>query len=129
MVHYAPHHALLRRATLVINAAGLNTSLDAIRQGIPIIAVPIAEDQPGVAARLRRANVAVVIPYRRLSIRTVQAAIDAITTNPIYGSAARTCQAAIARQDGVQEGVHLHHALPGTAANGQWLGQRLRMQF
>jgi zeaxanthin glucosyltransferase len=107
VVHYAPQRALLRRAALVINAAGLNTSLDAIEHGVPIIAIPVAEDQPGVAARLRRANLAIVIPYRRLSVRRLRAAIGAIRTAATFRDAVRSCQTSLNQVDGVREAVRL----------------------
>ncbi len=43
---------LLRQAQAVITHGGLNTVLDAIAGGTPILTVPLAFDQPGVAARV-----------------------------------------------------------------------------
>lgn len=43
-------------ASVVVNYAsskeGLNTTLEALTYGVPMVAIPITNDQPGVAARI-----------------------------------------------------------------------------
>jgi hypothetical protein len=48
----APHHQLIERATLMISHAGLNTTLTSLGCGVPVLAIPITNEQPGIAARL-----------------------------------------------------------------------------
>lgn len=48
----APQFAPLEKATLAITHAGLNTALEALARGVPMVAIPITNDQPGVAGRL-----------------------------------------------------------------------------
>jgi zeaxanthin glucosyltransferase len=54
---FAPQEAALARADAVVSHAGLNTAMDAVAADTPILALPIAFDQPGVAARIRHAGV------------------------------------------------------------------------
>jgi MGT family glycosyltransferase len=54
---FAPQEAALARADAVVSHAGLNTAMDAVANHTPILALPIAFDQPGVAARIRHAGV------------------------------------------------------------------------
>jgi MGT family glycosyltransferase len=54
---FAPQAAALARADAVVSHAGLNTVMDAVVAQTPILALPIAFDQPGVAARIRHAGV------------------------------------------------------------------------
>ena len=49
-VTYAPQLELLRRAALCITHAGLNTALESLAAGVPMVAIPVTNDQPGVAA-------------------------------------------------------------------------------
>jgi zeaxanthin glucosyltransferase len=49
---FAPQQQVLERADVAITHAGLNTALDALAAGTPMLALPIAFDQPGVAARI-----------------------------------------------------------------------------
>ena len=54
---FAPQRAALARADAVISHGGLNTVMDALAARTPILALPIAFDQAGVAARVCHAGV------------------------------------------------------------------------
>ena len=54
---FAPQQAVLARADAVVSHAGLNTAMDAIAARTPILALPIAFDQPGVASRICHARI------------------------------------------------------------------------
>lgn len=49
---FADQQQVLQQAQAVITHGGLNTVVDAVNSATPILAVPIAFDQPGVAARV-----------------------------------------------------------------------------
>jgi zeaxanthin glucosyltransferase len=51
-VHSAPQLELLKRASVCITHAGLNTVLEALAQGVSEVAIPVTNDQPGVGARI-----------------------------------------------------------------------------
>ncbi len=52
VVNRAPQIELLKRSALCITHAGLNTVLESLTQGVPMVAIPVTNDQPGVAARI-----------------------------------------------------------------------------
>ena len=54
---YVPQLAVLARADAVISHAGANTVMEAIATRTPILALPIAFDHPGAAARVEYAGV------------------------------------------------------------------------
>src|SRR5215470_5073956 len=66
-VAYTPQIELLKRSSLCITHAGLNTVLEALRFGVPLLAIPITNDQPGVAARIAHKKVGLVISQDNLS--------------------------------------------------------------
>jgi zeaxanthin glucosyltransferase len=51
-VTYAPQIDVLKRCSLTLTHAGLNTILDTLSQGVPAIAVPLTYEQPAIGARL-----------------------------------------------------------------------------
>ena len=53
---FAPQQAALARADAVISHAGWNTVMDAVAARTPMLALPIAFDHPGGAARVRHAG-------------------------------------------------------------------------
>ena len=82
VVGNAPQLQLLARATLTITHAGLNTVLESLRCGVPMVAIPIANDQPGVAARIAWTGTGAVVPLRRLSEPRLRRAIDQVWNDP-----------------------------------------------
>ena len=52
VVNYAPQLELLEKASLTITHGGMNTTLESLTYGVPIVAIPITNDQPGVATRI-----------------------------------------------------------------------------
>jgi UDP:flavonoid glycosyltransferase YjiC (YdhE family) len=67
VVPYAPQLQLLERTAVVITHAGLNTALESLSHGVPMVAIPITNEQPGVAARIGRLGAGEVIPPAKLS--------------------------------------------------------------
>ena len=52
VVRYAPQEQLLARASLTITHAGLNTVLDSLGRGVPLVAIPLTYEQPAIAGGL-----------------------------------------------------------------------------
>lgn len=67
VVRYAPQMELLRLSTLTLCHGGNNTVLDSLACGVPIVAVPIANDQLAVSARLRRSGAGEFIPATKVN--------------------------------------------------------------
>ena len=61
---FADQAAALERADAVVSHAGSNTVMDAIAARTPILALPIAFDQPGTAARVAYAGVGLTASAR-----------------------------------------------------------------
>jgi len=84
VVDFAPQRELFKRTALTINCAGLNTTFDCIAAGVPMVAIPIAEDQPGVAVRIHRAGIGEVIPAKQLTLEKLRRAIATVIDDVRY---------------------------------------------
>ena len=82
VVPFAPQLALLRRAALSITHAGLNAALESLSHGLPMVAIPITNDQSGVASRLDWLGVAEVVQPGKLSATRLRAAIEKVLKIP-----------------------------------------------
>ena len=107
VVPFAPQLELLRRATLTITHAGLNTALESLTQGVPMLAIPIANDQPGVASRLEWLGVAEVVPPARLSVPRLRACVGRMLSEPRYRVKAQHWKGKIARADGLAQAANI----------------------
>jgi UDP:flavonoid glycosyltransferase YjiC (YdhE family) len=100
VVSYAPQLEILKRAALVITHAGLNTVLESLSEGVPLVAVPLANDQHGVAARAKARGACVVVSHRRLNAARLRKAVMLVLQEPGYREAAQLLQRNIQRIDG-----------------------------
>jgi len=92
VVRSAPQLELLKRAALCITHAGLNTVLEALAQGLPMVAIPIGYDQPGVAARIAYHGVGEFLEIDNLTTQRLSELIAKVDGNPKYHNKARWFQ-------------------------------------
>lgn len=101
VVNYAPQLEIVKRASVVITHAGLNTVLESLAEGVPLVCIPLGNDQPGVAARVAAHGAGVVVPPRKVNAGRLRSAVRAVLDDASYRSAARKLQAAMAQIDGL----------------------------
>lgn len=101
VVKYAPQLELLQKASLTITHAGMNTTLESLSNGVPMVAIPIANDQPGVAARIAWTGTGEAIPVKKLSVPQLREAVKRVLTQDSYRQNALRLQQAIHRAGGV----------------------------
>ncbi len=107
VVSYAPQFELLARASLTVTHAGLNTVLDSLSHGVPLVAIPITYEQPAIAARLRWVGAGEVLSLNRLSVPILRATIEQVLRDKSYASQATKLKASIQRAGGVKRAVQL----------------------
>jgi zeaxanthin glucosyltransferase len=107
VVNRAPQIELLKRSALCITHAGLNTTLEALTQGVPLVAIPVTNDQPGVAARIAYAKAGTFVPLKELTVPRLTLLIDEVLRNPEYRENANRLRQAIANTNGLEKAVDL----------------------
>jgi len=93
VTRFAPQLELLKIARIAITHSGPNTVFETLQAGKPMIVIPLAYDQPAIAARLKRLHAAIVLPIMRLSPQRIRAAIGTLLRETRYQEAARRLQA------------------------------------
>lgn len=101
VVRTVPQIELLQRAALCITHAGLNTALESLGQGVPMVAIPVGYDQPGVAARVAHHGVGEFLEIDALAVDRVQELIQRVMSDPRYREKARWFQKVIAQTHGL----------------------------
>ncbi len=99
---FVPQPEVLREARLAILNGGLNTVLDALAAGVPLVVVPIAFEQGAIAARVERAGAGRAVPRRFLSADRLARAARLVLEQPSYAAAARRLRAEISAAGGVR---------------------------
>ena len=101
VVRRAPQIELLKRAALCVTHAGLNTTLESLAQGVPMVAIPIAFDQPGISARIAHHGVGEFVDLDNLSVDNLLELIRKVLTNRSYIERAHYFKEVIARTRGL----------------------------
>jgi len=101
VVTYAPQLELLSRAALAITHAGMGTVLHCLGRGVPMVAIPIASEQPGLAARVAWSGAGEYIPLARLRVTRLREAVSRVLYQPTYREHALRLRDAIQRAGGV----------------------------
>jgi len=107
VVRYAPQLQLLKRAAAVVTHAGLNTVLESLAEGVPLVAIPLGNDQPGVAARVAAQGAGIVLSRRKVNVRSLRSAIRSVLDDPRYRTAACRVQAAMQKMDGLERAADI----------------------
>jgi zeaxanthin glucosyltransferase len=101
VVRSAPQIDLLKRAALCITHAGLNTVLESLAQGVPMVAIPIGYDQPGVAARIAHHGVGEFMEVEEVTVEGLSRLIQKVLGDPRYRIRAQHFRRVIAQTRGL----------------------------
>lgn len=100
VVQFAPQRELLKRAALTITHAGMNTTLESLECGVPIVAIPITFEQPGIASRIRWTGTGEFMTLSAASPSRLQASISHVLGKARFGQAAKAMSEKIKATDG-----------------------------
>jgi len=81
--------------------------LEALTQGVPQVAIPITNDQPGVAARIAAHQTGAVTSLEDLTVSHFSTLVAEVLNNSGYCDNARKFQKAIAKTNGLSRAAVL----------------------
>ncbi len=81
---YVPQRAVLGRAQVCVTHAGLNTVMECLEQGVPMLALPLTNDQPGVAARIARTGTGLRLSPVLATEARIRTAVRSLLTDPSF---------------------------------------------
>ncbi|MDJ0579529.1 glycosyltransferase [Crocosphaera sp.] len=105
VVKYAPQLELVQKAALTITHAGMNTTLESLTYGVPMIAIPVTNDQPGIAARIAWTGVGEMIALDKLNSDNLRPMIQRVLGEKRYYENAKKLQQAIENSGGIDQAV------------------------
>ena len=98
---FVPQAETLRRAAVCVTHAGMNTVMDSLAAGVPMLAIPIAFDQPGIAARIVHHGVGERLSRVLVSPGRVKASLARLLVEASFRDRARAIGRDIAASGGV----------------------------
>ncbi len=115
VVSYAPQLQVLDEARLTLTHAGLNTVLDSLSRGVPMVAIPLTYEQPAIASRIRWTGTGEILSLSSLSPLTLRRTIEKVLFSRQYQSSADLIKADIYASGGVSKAANLIESTHGLA--------------
>jgi zeaxanthin glucosyltransferase len=97
---FAPQLTLLDRASLFITHAGLNSVLEGLNRGVPMLCIPVTYDHPGIARRVEWLGAGEVLKPGRANATRVRAFVEKLLAGK-YREAAQKCREQLKKNPGV----------------------------
>jgi MGT family glycosyltransferase len=113
---FAPQPALLDRASLLVTHAGVNTVLEALNRGVPMVAMPRAGDQMGMAARMEHCGAGLCGSFRRTTPKQLRRMIERVLSEECFRRRSREVGQAMSAAGGVQRAADIAERV---LSNGQ----------
>jgi len=107
VVPYAPQLDLLNRSAVAVTHAGLNTVLDALATGVPMVAIPITNEQPGIAARVAWVGAGETIAHKHVTSQALRTAVVRVLSDPSYRAAAERVRDSIKAGGGASRAAEM----------------------
>jgi zeaxanthin glucosyltransferase len=98
---YAPQPQVLERAALMVTHAGMNSALECLASGVPMVAIPITHDQPTIAQRIVWTKTGRLVPLAHLTVELLREAIRDVLTDSVYRESALRLKQVIRELDGL----------------------------
>jgi zeaxanthin glucosyltransferase len=107
IVDFAPQLAVLERTAVLITHAGLNTTLEAISRGVPMVALPRSADQPGNAARIAYSGAGLCASFHHGTPQELRSVIQRVLGEESFRRRAKELQQAMAAAGGARRAAEI----------------------
>lgn len=111
LVKMAPQADILKRAKLLISHGGTSTVSECILNGVPMIVLPMGDDQHGNAARIAYHGIGIRGDIRKLSVPYLLDLINTVFYSPYYCSQVRLMQKRFLEAERAKAGVTVLESL------------------
>jgi MGT family glycosyltransferase len=107
VVGYAPQLELLSRAAVFITHGGVNSVMEGLSRGVPLIVLPRYGDQFGMAARVAYHRAGIALGTKSVNAADLRTSIERLAADPVYRDSALGMKQAIAQSNGAAEAADI----------------------
>ncbi|WP_413290475.1 glycosyltransferase [Bdellovibrio sp. HCB337] len=104
---FLPQPELLKRAVLCITHGGFNTTIESLSEGLPLVAIPLSNDQPAICARIKSHGAGLVLDVNKTTPLAIEHAVQKVLATPGYKASADKIKNAIDETPGLLGAVRL----------------------
>jgi zeaxanthin glucosyltransferase len=107
LLGFAPQQGILSYAALCISHGGCNSAIEALHFGVPQLAIPLTNDQPGIGARIGASGAGIVLPLKKAMILAIKSTVERLLHDKSYADRAAAFKKEIEAAGGVRRAVDL----------------------
>ncbi|GCE14874.1 macrolide family glycosyltransferase [Tengunoibacter tsumagoiensis] len=100
---HVPQLTLLRHTDIFISHGGLNGVMEALANGVPMIAIPQVGDQVATAFRLQELKLGIMLDPSIVTVHTLRTAISILKKDPAYRANAQRMQKIVQQLNGARD--------------------------
>ncbi|MBY0595308.1 macrolide family glycosyltransferase [Bacillus bingmayongensis] len=82
--NYVPQLDILRQTDVFISHCGMNSTSESLYFEVPLVMLPIINDQHTIAERVRELGAGMMLNIQQLSVEDIKEAVSTMLINPIY---------------------------------------------
>jgi glycosyltransferase, MGT family len=99
--NYVPQLEILKHTDVFISHGGFNSVSEALYNEVPIIAIPMVNDQFMVAQRLAKLGAGIPLKMNEITPEILKASVDNLLSEPAYKEASRKISESFHHGDGL----------------------------
>lgn len=100
-----PQPAVLQHAAVFLSHAGMNSTMESLHHGVPLVAVPQIDEQEANAARVEELGAGRRLQRADLTPQLLRATVEAVAADDDIRASATACSAALQRCDAPARGA------------------------
>ncbi len=108
---WVPQLELLARVDLLVSHGGNNSVCEALARAIPVIVVPVTNDQPAIAQQVVNSGCGLRLSFRRSSAAQIRDAVHSVLADPRYRLAAQRISRSFEEAGGARRAADLLETL------------------
>ena len=110
-VQFAPQLSVLARTRVTITHAGLNTVLDSLTNGVPMLTIPLTYEQPAISRRVETAGAGRTLSIDAITPPRLRRTLEYLLDRPEFRNAALRMRDAILATGGVRQAADVIEAV------------------
>jgi len=104
---FVPQMEVLKKARLLITHGGQNTVLEALTEGVPMIALPRSADQPAMAGRIEHTGVGLCASFQHFTPAELRGLVERVLAEESFRERARQLQQGMIATGGVRRAAEI----------------------
>ncbi|GCE14875.1 macrolide family glycosyltransferase [Tengunoibacter tsumagoiensis] len=100
-----PQLTVLRHTDIFITHGGMNSTMEALANGVPMVVFPHSGEESATAYRIQELKLGIAIDHNSMTVHTLRTAVETIQNDPEYRLNARRMQHILQQTTAVQDAV------------------------